>query len=718
MAVERGHATVFEDVPGGLAVIGPDGTVEASNAAMARILGRVPVSLDCFPVSVQLSCAPHGARTPSAPNQATVGDRARWSAMSSGTRWILQAQPLEDRGSDLAEISKTLDGRIAAIAELHHDLAAANIDLNDIVEWLTQRSRILFGESEAALGLVEGDSIVYNFIVGGRRGRPVDNRVLIDNSMSGTCVLTGVTMVSGDVEQDPRADLEACRRAGLRSMILVPLRNRGDIIGVLNVNSSTPDAYTADDVSTVELVGGVVSVAYSHAADLSAKRELVRELGRTVSALQDTQAQLVYDALHDPLTQLPNRVLFHDRLRQALAQSARTGSPVAVLFVDVDRFKVVNDSLGHEAGDVLLAEVAERLKECLRATDTAARLGGDEFTVLCTGTEGGEEALTVAHRIAARLDERVILPGGEVFPTVSIGVARSTDADDTAADLLDRADLALYRAKQGGRNRIEVHEGHMQRGAQSRLALENDLRRAVQLKQLVVAYQPQYSVRTSRIVGVEALLRWRHPDRGLLLPGAFLDIAEETALIVPVGAWVLEQACRAAHHWSQLAGRAVPVSVNLSRRQLDDPALAATVADTLRAAGIAGSQLSLEILEDVIVDDDSQRQKNLFALHDMGVGLDVDDFGVGYSSLAQLQKFPVANLKIDKSLVDRVESEDAVVVAVIHMAHALGFTVVAEGVETVGQQRVLARLGCDTLQGYLLSKPCPEAIVDDLLLGD
>ncbi|MCW2715430.1 MAG: diguanylate cyclase [Frankiales bacterium] len=717
MAVERAGVTVAEDVQGGLAVIGPDGSVESSNAGMARILGSVPVSLDSFPPSVRRTCSGRPGRPWAAEEETAVSLRARWSAMRSGQRWILQAQPLDEREQS-TDFSMTQDGRIAAIAELHHDLASADFDVQDIVQWLVQRSRVLFGDSEASLGMLEGDSIVYKVLIGGRRGRVVDNRTTVEGSMSGTCLLTGVTMVSDDVEVDARADLEACRRAGLRSMVLVPLRHRGENIGVLNVNAAVPDAYTAADVSTVELVGGVLSVAYSHAADLSAKRELVRELGRTLSALQDTQAQLVHDALHDPLTQLPNRVLFHDRLRQALAQSARTGSPIAVLFVDVDRFKVVNDSLGHEAGDVLLAEVADRLQECLRATDTAARLGGDEFTVLCTGADGGDEALTVAHRIAARLGERVMLPGGEVFPTVSIGIARSTDADDSAADLLDRADLALYRAKQGGRNRIEVHDGHMQRGAQSRLALENDLRRAVQLKQLVVAYQPQYSVRTSRIVGIEALLRWRHPDRGLLLPGEFLDIAEETALIVPVGAWVLEQACRAAHHWSLLAGRPVPVSVNLSRRQLDDPALTDTVAKTLRSAGIDGAQLSLEILEDVIVDDDSQRQKNLFALHAMGVRLDVDDFGVGYSSLAQLQKFPVANLKIDKSLVDRVESEDAVVVAVIHMAHALGFTVVAEGVETIGQQDVLARLGCDTLQGYLLSKPCPEAIVDDLLLGD
>ena len=720
MAVERGHRTVFGDVPGGLAVIGPDGAVEASNAAMTRILGRVPESLDSFPANVRRSCTPcsPGTQAPSPPTDAPISDQARWSAMSSGSRWILQAQPLDELGGVLAEISPTAKSRIAAIAELHQDLASANFDLDDIVEWLVQRSRILFGESEASLGLVQDDSIVYRFIVDDRGGRRVYNRVLVDDSMSGTCVLTGVTMISGDVEQDPRADLEACRRAGLRSMILVPLRNRGEIVGVLNVNSPTPDAYSNEDVSMVELVGGVVSVAYSHADDLSAKRELLRELERTVYALQDTQAQLVHDALHDPLTQLPNRVLFLDRLRQALAQSARTGSPVSVLFVDVDRFKVVNDSLGHEAGDVLLAEVAGRLQECLRATDTAARFGGDEFTVLCTGADEGDESLTVARRIAARLGERVLLPGGEVFPTVSIGVARSGDAKDTAADLLDRADLALYRAKAAGRNRIEVHDGHMQRGGQSRLSLENDLRRAVQLKQLVVAYQPQYSVRTSRIVGVEALLRWRHPDQGLLLPGTFLDIAEETGLIVPVGTWVLEQACRAAHHWSELSGRPVPVSVNLSRRQLDDPALTETVAGTLATAGIPGSLLSLEILEDVLVDDDSQRQKNLLALHEMGVRLDVDDFGVGYSSLAQLQKFPVANLKIDKSLVDRVESENAVVMAVIHMAHALGFTVVAEGVETVGQQEVLSRLGCDTLQGYLLSKPCPASIVNDLLLGD
>jgi diguanylate cyclase (GGDEF)-like protein len=707
------HRTAFEHAQVGLAVVTAGGDVESANDYMTGILGGAPETLASFPASVREARKQADGPGPTGPVQVLTGGM-RWSVLRAGERYVVQAQPLGD-ARPFDDDTVATDGRLAAIVELHHDLASGSFDVDDIVQWLVHRSRVLFGDSEATLGLLDGDSIVYKVALGGRRGLLVDNRVALTDSISGTCIRTGTTMVSDDVELDPRADVAACRRAGLRSMVLVPLRHRGRTVGVLNVNSPSPYAYSPSDIATVELVGGVVSVAYSHAADLAGKRELLGELQRTVSALQETQDQLLHDALHDPLTQLPNRVLFLDRLRQALAASRRTSEPVAVLFVDVDRFKVVNDSLGHEAGDVLLRAVADGLSECVRAGDTAARFGGDEFTVLCTGTDQADDAVAVAHRIAARLGRRVHLPGGEVFPTISVGVARSSGSSDSAEDLLDRADLALYQAKRGGRNRVEVHEGRMQRGAHSRLALENDLRRAVARDELVLAYQPQYSSTSRTVVGVEALLRWRHPERGLLQPDGFLDIAEETGLILPMGRWVLEEACRQARRWRDLAGRAIPVAVNLSRRQLDDPELVDIVEQALAAAGIEGSQLSLEILEDVLVDDGSRCQRNLLALHERGVRLDVDDFGIGYSSLAQITKFPVANLKVDKSLVDRVETEDAVVVAVVHMAHALGITVVAEGVETAGQELALRRIGCDSLQGFLLSPPCSTEEVDGLL---
>ena len=604
--------------------------------------------------------------------------------------------------------------RLRAIISLHRDLADAEFDTDGVVEWLIKRSRVLFGDHEASLGLIDGNEIVYTIVTRARRDVS-RNTTPLGASMSGRCVSSGETMVAEDVEKDPRCDLAACRRVGIRSMVLVPLRHSGEIVGVLNVNSAKPFAFSPQEISTIELVGGVVSAAYAHAADLAATRVLLAELNHTVAALRTSEARLAHDVLHDSLTQLPNRLLFMERLRTALRRREKTS--VAVMFIDLDRFKVVNDSLGHDAGDVLLKVIASRLARCLRQSDSACRFGGDEFTVLCDGVEEPADALRAAGRIIQCLRERVDLPGGEVFPTVSIGIALCAGEETSAELLLKKADIALYKAKRSGRNRAVLSADQGDEVASSRLEFENELRRAIDNDQLVLQYQPQYRIGTNEPVSLEALLRWQHPAQGLLGPDRFLNVAEEIGMMEGIGRWGLTCACRQSRRWGEMTGRLIPVAVNMSSRQLDDPGLVPVVEAALMESGLHPAVLCIEVLEDALIGEGSVSHRNLRALHDLGVALDIDDFGIGQSSLAQLTRFPIRNLKIDRSLISRVTEEDAIVVAVVSMAHALGLGVTAEGVETQEQYDVLARIGCDHVQGFLLSRPIPAANVDALVMS-
>jgi diguanylate cyclase (GGDEF)-like protein/PAS domain S-box-containing protein len=434
-------------------------------------------------------------------------------------------------------------------------------------------------------------------------------------------------------------------------------------------------------------------------------------VARDVTERRAVEAALAYQAMHDDLTRLANRTLFLDRLQLSLARLDRLDTTVAVLFLDIDRFKTINDSLGHSAGDEVLVTAAERLMGVVRPGDTVARFGGDEFVVLCDNVLGTEHAVTVATRLAEVIAVPYELNGEEVCLSASIGIALASNAADEAETLLRDADVALYRAKELGRNRVVVFDDALRARAVVRLETENGLRRAVDRGELCVLYQPEVALRDQRVVGVEALVRWQHPIHGLVKPDQFVPVAEESGLIVPIGNWVIEEACRQSREWALARPDLDPVvvSVNLSARQLSHPGLVAVVARALADTNTPPDRLCLEITESVVM--------TLRALKDIGVQLAVDDFGTGYSSLSYLKRFPVDILKIDQSFVAGLggDPEDsAIVAAVTKMGHTLGLAVVAEGVETVTQVEALRRVRCDLAQGQLFAPPLPPERAGEL----
>ncbi len=422
-----------------------------------------------------------------------------------------------------------------------------------------------------------------------------------------------------------------------------------------------------------------------------------------------------HQALHDPLTGLPNRLLLVDRIDQALARSTRLTGRVAVLFLDLDMFKVVNDSLGHAAGDGLLIEVGKRLNAVLRPGDTLARFGGDEFVIVCENVPM-EEVEPLARRAARALREPYVFEGRDVKVSASIGIAVS--ADDTDADTMLRdADAALYRAKEGGRNRAVVFDEDMHLQASARLDAELGLRRALDNGELRLHYQPVVGIADGAPVGFEALVRWNHPERGVVGPAEFLAVAEETGLILPLGIWVLEEAVRQIQRWRDEVpgGGELWMAVNVSARQLRSPQFVDALAAVLSSSGLPASALRLEIIESALVDERGPQLASIRGLRALGVALAVDDFGTGYSSLAYLTSLPVSSVKVDRSFVAALDAEDpkaeAVVAAIVGMAHALHLEVIAEGVESAAQLEVLRGLGVPLGQGFLWSRPRdPEEI--------
>lgn len=434
------------------------------------------------------------------------------------------------------------------------------------------------------------------------------------------------------------------------------------------------------------------------------------------------EAQIKYQALHDPLTGLPNRLYFMDHLYQALARADRSKDSLAVLFTDLDNFKLINDSLGHEAGDSLLVEVAERLRGCLRAGDIVARLGGDEFVILLEDSTGASQPVAVAKRIAEKLREPVLIEGRELFINTSIGIAMNTSSIETGDDLVRNADLAMYGAKKKGKGKYQIFDASMNAAAHTRLEMENDLRRAVEREEFYLVYQPKLFLEDGSVAGYEALVRWNHPRKWIVYPDEFIPIAEETGLIVPMGRQVIREACRQAKEWQRIREDDSPfiMSVNLSAKQFQAPGLVDDVSAILSETGLAPWNLVLEITESDIMDDAASTIGTLQQLKAIGVGIAIDDFGTGYSSLSYIKRFPVDYLKIDRSFVDRLDQDaesEAIVSTIISLAHTLGLQVIAEGVETSAQLEQLRALDCDLVQGYYFARPLESKVALEFLLG-
>jgi diguanylate cyclase (GGDEF)-like protein/PAS domain S-box-containing protein len=442
-------------------------------------------------------------------------------------------------------------------------------------------------------------------------------------------------------------------------------------------------------------------------------------IGSDVTERRRFEQQLLHDAFHDALTGLPNRALFLDRLGSALARLKRHPDRLlAVLFLDLDRFKLINDSLGHSVGDELLVAISRVVREAIRPGDTVARLGGDEFTVLLEDLEDPTEASTVAQRILAAMNVPFVISGHEVFATGSVGIALSSRHYEMPEDMLRDADTAMYRAKSEGKARHRVFDTSMHTQALELLALENDLRRAVDGKRFVVHYQPIVELATGVIVGVEALVRWDHSQRGLIGPSEFIHLAEETGLVIGISDQVLWQACRDAHTWETKFPFPVSVNVNLSTRAFSQADLVERVASVLAQTKLSAARLKLEITESALMENPDTTAAMLHRFRELGARICIDDFGTGYSSLSYLLRFPVDTLKIDRSFVaaiGRGQRNAQLVGTMVALARSLGMDVVAEGVETEEQRRYLLDLGCAHAQGYLFSRPLILAELEVLL---
>ncbi|MFN2500762.1 MAG: EAL domain-containing protein [Pyrinomonadaceae bacterium] len=440
---------------------------------------------------------------------------------------------------------------------------------------------------------------------------------------------------------------------------------------------------------------------------------------RDITERNLAEEKLRHYALHDTLTNLPNRVQFMDHLKQAVVRAeSNPHARFAVLFLDLDRFKIINDSLGHGVGDKLLIAIAHRLKSCVRPGDVVARLGGDEFTILLNRSGEMREVIGVAERLQSKLSEPFKIDNYEVFTTASIGVVVSSNVPRRAEDFVRDADAAMYRAKESGKARYEIFDTEMHVRNMNLLKVETDLRHAVDRQEFQVLYQPIVELATGRVNEFEALIRWRHPVHGLITPDEFVGVAEETGLIIPIGRWILEEACNRIAHWQRQFGSPLYISVNLSAKQLMHPNLTSQIQEVLSDSGLQPSQLKLEVTESTVMEHSERSLKVLVELDQLGVALSTDDFGTGYSSLSYLQQFPFERLKIDRSFINIMDSDEksgAIVKTILMLGENLNIEVVAEGIETAAQLDQLRAFGCKAGQGYLFSRPVDRECAEQFL---
>ena len=495
-----------------------------------------------------------------------------------------------------------------------------------------------------------------------------------------------------DIATDPRWDehKDLALTHQLASCWSVPiLAGNGKVLGTLAAYQSKPCRPEKAQGALLQMAGGLAAIAIE-------QRQLTD--------------QLAYQAHHDALTELPNRLLFQERLRQAIVHARRSETMVALLYIDLDRFKLINDTLGHASGDTLLQQVARRLKSCLREADTLARISGDEFTVIATGIRNPKHASVVAEALLKALRDPFQSDDQELFVSASVGISMYPQDAMEAETLQRNADNAMYRAKSRGKNRFEYFHPEMRVSMSQRLEVETYLRRALERDEFCVHYQPQFDLQSGRLVGQEALLRWNNPKLGSIRPDEFIPIAEENGLIVPIGTWVLQEACRQTSAWQKAGYPLKGVSVNVSAVQFSRPDFVNTVDEVLRLTGLEPRFLELELTERLVIRDVRESAGTMARLRALGVQISVDDFGAGYSSLSYLQRLPIDILKLDRSFVEDLKNAGgnaSLVRGIVTLAHGLGIRVTAEGVETEQQLELVHTSGCDKAQGYLLGRPSP-----------
>ena len=573
--------------------------------------------------------------------------------------------------------------------------------ITEVLDAITEGAAELLGAEVVGLRLVDREDPSFLVLASSVGVSPEVARSLgrsrVGAGVGGAAVIARHVVVTHDYGKLANA-LPEFVADDLQIAMAAPVFQDGEPIGSLVVASH-------DSARRWEPIEEEMLLAFAEHASLALNDASALE------AMRKAYAEALHQANHDTLTGLPNRALVLDRLDHALSRGQRHEGTVGVLFVDLDRFKVVNDTLGHSVGDEVLIRIGERLRAAMRPADTVGRLAGDEFVVVCDDMEP-VDLLHVAGRVAAAIEVPLPLYGRETVITASIGIAY-VEGGGRAEDVLRDADVAMYRAKERGRSRIEVFDEAVRARLLERLETEHLLRRALDRGELRLHYQPIVRVGSGALVSFEALVRWEHPQRGLVAPDEFIPLAEDTGLIIPIGRWVLGEACAQLSAWRAASPslRDVQMSVNLSAKQFNNPDVVATVAEALELASLPPAALTLEITESVLMEEVEATAQTLRALKALGVGLSIDDFGTGYSSLSYLKRFPVDVLKIDRSFVDGLgtDAEDhAIVNAVVSLAHALGLNVVAEGVETTCQLQELRRLGCDSAQGYLLGRPEPS----------
>jgi diguanylate cyclase (GGDEF)-like protein len=576
-------------------------------------------------------------------------------------------------------------------------LIARRAPLRQILDSITASAAELLSVEMSSLNLLERDDRSVGSMVSSVGLAPdlaprMQRVPLPSAGVAGLSIMGNELVMVEDYANSPIAIPEVVS-ASLKAVMAVPVHENGEVVGCLTVGTYTaPREWDKAAQEVLQAFAEHVSLALTDAQTLEAMNQ----------------------AFHDSLTGLASRALFLTRLERAFD----AGTGVAVLFVDLDRFKVVNDSLGHAAGDLLLQAVSERIQGCLRSGDTAARLGGDEFAVLLPTGAGADEAVPVARRILEALRQPFDLAGKETFISCSIGVAYSVSSGPQ--ELMVRADLAMYHAKKQGKDRYEIFEPALQASFQAGLQLEADLRRAVLRHEFELRYQPIVHLRTGEITGLEALVRWRHPERGVIPPLDFIPLAEETGMIVPIGEWVLREACRQAATWNarRTGQRPLSMSVNMSAVQLEQADLPAVVSSALNNSGLQASALVIELTESLLVDHRDSTLHQLQEIKRLGVRLAIDDFGTGYSSLAYLRRFPVDIIKIDKSFVDDVGDEPtaaALTLGIIQLGQALSLSTIAEGIEKQGQLTELTDGNCELGQGYFFAEPLTDEATTSLL---